>query len=81
MIKVGRMVQGHLWGIPNVTQLEATRSIAESVNEMIQKIKERGCGYRDRARSRMAIVFHNGGGPYCQQRSLKGNSHEIRKPL
>ncbi|MFZ4627540.1 MAG: transposase [Blastocatellia bacterium] len=62
MIKVRRMVQGHLWGILNVTQMEAAKSIAESVNEMIQKIKERGCGYRDRARSRMAIVFHNGGG-------------------
>ena len=61
MIKVGRMVKTHLWGILNAIQLKATNAIAESVNATIQKIKARACGYRNRARFRTVILFHKGG--------------------
>jgi transposase len=61
MIKVGRMVKTHLWGILNAIQLKATNAIAESVNATIQKIKARACGYRNRARLRTVILFHKGG--------------------
>jgi transposase len=61
MIKVGRTVKAHLWGILNAIQLKATNAIAESVNATIQKIKARACGFRNRTRFRTAILFHKGG--------------------
>ena len=61
MIKVGRTVKTHLWGILNAVQLRATNAIAESINATIQKIKARACGFRNRARFRTAILFHKGG--------------------
>ncbi|MFZ4794035.1 MAG: transposase [Blastocatellia bacterium] len=50
-----------LWGILNAIQLKATNAIAESVNVMIEKIKVRACGFRNRARFRKVILFHKGG--------------------
>ncbi len=61
MIKVGKMVRSHLWGILNAIMLKATNAIAESINATIQKIKARACGFRNRARFRTAILFHKGG--------------------
>jgi transposase len=60
MIKVGRTVKTHLWGILNAVQLRATNAIAESINATIQKIKARACGFRNRARFRTAILFSQG---------------------
>lgn len=61
MIKVGKMVKEHLWGILNAIRLHATNAISESINAMIQKIKAKACGFRSRARFRTAILFHKGG--------------------
>ena len=61
MIKVGRTVKTHLWGILNEIQLKATNAIAESVNATIQKIKARACGFRNLTRFRTEILFHKGG--------------------
>jgi len=61
MIKVGKMVRNHLWGILNAIILKVTNAIAESINATIQKIKARACGFRNRARFRIAILFHKGG--------------------
>jgi transposase len=61
MIKVGRMVKTHLWGILNAIQLKATNAIAESVNATIKKIKARARGYRNRGRFRKVTLFHKGG--------------------
>jgi len=61
MIKVGRMVRNHLWGILNAVLHRVTNAIAESINATIQKIKARACGFRNRARFRTAILFHKGG--------------------
>lgn len=61
MIKVGKMVKNYLWGILNAIKLKVTNAIAESINATIQKIKSRACGYRNRARFRIAILFHRGG--------------------
>jgi transposase len=63
MIKVGRTLKTHLWGILNAIQLKATNAIAESVNATIQKIKTRAYGVRNPARFRTAILFHKGGLP------------------
>jgi len=61
MIKVGRMIRTHLWGILNAIMHRATNAIAESINATIQKIKARACGFRNRSRFRTAILFHKGG--------------------
>jgi transposase len=61
LVKVGKMVRSHLWGILNAIMLKATNAIAESINATIQKIKARACGFRNRARFRIAIMFHKGG--------------------
>jgi transposase len=61
MVKVGRTVRKHLWGILNAIMLKATNAIAESINATIQKIKARACGFKNRIRFRTAILFHKGG--------------------
>jgi transposase len=61
MIKVGKMVRKYLWGILNAIMLKVTNAIAESINATIQKIKARACGFRNRTRFRLAILFHKGG--------------------
>ena len=61
VIKVGRMVRKYLWGILNAIISGVTNAIAESINATIQKIKARACGFRNRARFRIAILFHRGG--------------------
>lgn len=61
MKKVGRTVKKHLWGILNAVVNHVTNAIAESVNAKIQKVKAIACGFRNRARFRLAILFHFGG--------------------
>jgi transposase len=61
MIRVGRMVRRYLWGILNAIMHRVTNAIAESINATIQKIKARACGFRNRARFKTAILFHEGG--------------------
>ncbi len=59
--KVGRMIKNYLWGIINAIMFKTTNAIAESKNARIQRIKKIACGFRNRARFRMAILFHLGG--------------------
>jgi len=61
VVKVGKMVKRFLWGIINAIMNRVTNSIAESINATIQKIKARACGFRNRDRFRIAILFHRGG--------------------
>ena len=61
VMKVGKMVKGHLWGIINAIVASATNAIGESLNARIQKIKSMACGYRNRDRFRRAILFRLGG--------------------
>ncbi|EDM74265.1 transposase [Plesiocystis pacifica SIR-1] len=61
MVKVGRTLRAHLWGIVNAIVLGATNASLEAVNSKIQALKKRACGYRSRARFRSAILFHCGG--------------------
>jgi len=60
MVKVGRTLREHLWGITNAIVLRATNAHLEAVNAKIQALKKRACGYRNRARFRHAILFHCG---------------------
>jgi transposase len=59
--KVGRMVKNYLWGIINAIISKISNAVAESKNARIQWIKKMACGFRNRKRFRMAILFHLGG--------------------
>ena len=61
MIKVGRTVRRYLWGIINAIILGVTNAAAESISGRIRKIKAMACGFCNRARFRIAILFHTGG--------------------
>ena len=61
MVKVSRTIRNHLWGIINAIVLQATNADSESVNAKIQKLKKWACGYRNRERFKVAILFHFGG--------------------
>jgi transposase len=61
MIKVGKMLRSYFWGILNAIRLRASNAMLEAVNSGIQRIKRMACGFRNRARFRMAILFHFGG--------------------
>ena len=61
MVKVGRTLRAHLWGIVNAVVLGVTNAHLEAVNARIQGLKKRACGYRNRTRFRHAILFHCGG--------------------
>ena len=61
VVKVVRTIRQYLWGIVNATHLGATDAKSESANAMIQKLKARACGFRNRSRFEMAILFHLGG--------------------
>jgi len=54
-------VRKYLRGIFNAIIRKTTNAIAESVNAAVQKIKAPACGFRNRARFRIAILFHKGG--------------------
>ena len=60
MKKVARMVKSHLDGIVTAVVKRATNARAEGINSVIQGIKYRARGYRNRVRFRNAIYFHLG---------------------
>ena len=61
MIKAGRMIRRYFWGILNAIRLKTNNAMLEAVNSGIQRIKRMACGFRNRERFRMAILFHFGG--------------------
>jgi len=60
MIKVGKTIKNHFWGILNAIRLKVTNGMAEAKNSSIQRIKRMACGFRNRNRFRNAILFHLG---------------------
>ena len=61
MIKAAATVKNHLWGILNAAVTGLSNATAESLNAGIQRLKKRACGYRSRAKFRIAILFNFGG--------------------
>lgn len=55
------MMKEHLDGILAYLKSRRTNAITEGINSMIQEIKYRARGYRNRESFRMAILFHCGG--------------------
>ena len=54
------MVSEDLYSILNAAVLGVTKSIAESVNSKIQRVKRMACGFRNREHFKTAIYFHLG---------------------
>lgn len=61
MVKLGQTVRSHLTGILKAVMAGASNSLAENLNNRIQKIKARANGFRNRDRMINAIYFHLGG--------------------
>jgi transposase len=60
VIKVGRMVRSYFWGVKNAIRLKVNNAMLEAKNLGIQMIKRMACGFRNRKRFRMTILFHFG---------------------
>ena len=56
-----RSIKKHLGGILNAIRMGVTNARAEGINSVIQKLKSRARGYRNRERFKNAIYFHCGG--------------------
>jgi transposase len=61
VMEVGEMIRSYFFGIENAIRLKANNAMLESKNNGIQRIKKIACGFRNRERFRMAILFHFGG--------------------
>ena len=61
MAKVGKTIKKHLWGIVNAIVHGVTNAASEGFNSVVQKLKGRACGFRNRDRFKNAIYFHLGG--------------------
>lgn len=59
--KAARTIKNNLRGIVNAIRMAVTNARAEGINSVIQKLKSRACGYRNRERFKNAIYFHLGG--------------------
>jgi len=59
--KVGRMLRGYLWGVLNAIAARVSNAMLEAKNARIQWVKKMACGFRNRERFRLAILFHLGG--------------------
>jgi transposase len=61
MQKVAKMIHDHLQGIITAVLLKVTNAKSEALNNRIQQIKRRACGFRNRVRFKNAIFFHLAG--------------------
>jgi len=61
MVKTGKMIRNYFWGILNAIRMKVSNAMLESVNSGIQRIKRMACGFRNRERFRLSILFHFGG--------------------
>lgn len=60
LIKAASTVSNHLYGIINAIVLRSSNAVAESINSMIQRVKARARGFRNRKCIKTAIIFHCG---------------------
>jgi len=61
VVKVAAMIQQYLWMVLNTAPIGATNAKNEAVNATIQKLKVRSCGFCNRTRFKMVILFRLGG--------------------
>ncbi|HOG51262.1 MAG TPA: transposase, partial [Lentisphaeria bacterium] len=58
--KAAKTLKDHLYGIMNAVEYGITNALAEGLNSKIEAIKRAACGYRNKSRFRIAILFHCG---------------------
>jgi len=56
-----KTLKNHLYGIMNFFKHRITNAGAESINSRIQTLWNTACGFRNKARLRIVILFHLGG--------------------
>lgn len=61
VIKVARMIRAHKHGVLNFFRHRITNAVPEAINNVIQTIKKRAQGFRNRNHFKTAIFFHCGG--------------------
>lgn len=61
IVKLGQTIRNHLNGILNAVIAGTNNSLAENLNNRIQKVKAMANGFRNRQRLINAIYFHLGG--------------------
>jgi transposase len=71
--KVGKMIREYLWGVLNAIVANVSNAMLEAKNARIQWVKKMACGFRNRERFRIAILFHLGGLD-LMPRSLKNSA-------
>lgn len=59
--KLAKSIQYHLAGILNAIKLRANNGLAEARNSCIQRVKYMACGYRNKTRFNLEIIFQWGG--------------------
>jgi transposase len=59
--KVARTFKAHLAGIVSIFKHGFCNALAEDVNRRIQLLMQKSCGYRNRQRLKIDILFHLGG--------------------
>ncbi|MEI6186768.1 MAG: ISL3 family transposase [Dehalococcoidia bacterium] len=59
--RVARSLKEHLDGIVSIFKYGFCNALAEGVNSRIQLLVQKACGYRNRARLKIDILFHFGG--------------------
>ncbi|MFH1438822.1 MAG: transposase, partial [Pseudomonadota bacterium] len=59
--KVARTFKAHLAGIVSIFKHGFCNALAEGVNSRIQLLMQKSCGYRNRERLKVDILFHFGG--------------------
>lgn len=61
VIKVARMIRAHERGVLNFFRHRITNAVPEAINNVIQTIKKRAQGFRNRNHFKAAIFIHCGG--------------------
>ena len=61
MNKVAGTVRNCFWGILNAIRLKTSNGMVEAKNNCIQRIKRIACGFKNKSRFMISILFHLGG--------------------
>ena len=61
LVKLGRTIKKYLTGILNAIKMRASNGLAEARNSCVQRVKYLACGFRNKARFGMEILFQFGG--------------------
>jgi transposase len=61
MIKVAKLIAGHLRNVLTYFTHRITNAVAEGLNSKIATVQKRACGYRNPNHFKIAVYFHCGG--------------------